>query len=75
MIYAGTQSPEKGKPGYLDDVPLNRIQEFQTAFLAYVDSSYSDLRKNLADQKNLTPELEDQLKKALADFKSRVWKK
>src|SRR5580704_11652959 len=37
VIYAGTQSPEKGKPGYLDDVPLNRVLEFQSAFLAYVD--------------------------------------
>src|SRR5881398_2480732 len=31
-LYAGTE-------GYLDDVPLNRIAEFQTAFLAYVDAS------------------------------------
>src|SRR5438445_3332834 len=30
MIYAGTK-------GYVDDVPLNRIAEFQNAFLAYVD--------------------------------------
>jgi F-type H+/Na+-transporting ATPase subunit alpha len=75
MIYAGTQSPEKGQPGYLDDVPLNRVGEFQSAFLAFIDSSYSALRKNLADQKNLTPELEGELKKALAEFKSRTWKK
>jgi F-type H+/Na+-transporting ATPase subunit alpha len=75
MIYAGTQSPEKGQPGYLDDISLNRVQEFQTAFLAYIDSSYSGLRKNLADQKALTPELEAELKKALLEFKSRVWKK
>src|SRR5881398_1113016 len=32
VIYAATQ-------GYIDDVPLNRIAEFQTAFLAYVDAS------------------------------------
>jgi F-type H+-transporting ATPase subunit alpha len=75
MIYAGTQSPEKGQPGYLDDIPLSRVQEFQTAFLAYIDSSKADLRKNLADQKNLTPELEGELKAALSEFKSRVWKK
>jgi F-type H+-transporting ATPase subunit alpha len=75
MIYAGTQSPEKGQPGYLDDVPLARVQEFQNAFLAYIDSSYSELRKNLAEQKTLTPEFEAELKKALLDFKSRVWKK
>ena len=75
MIYAGTQAPEKGQGGYLDDVPVNRVQEFQTGFLGFVDSSFADLRKNLAEQKNLTPELEAELKKALADYKSRVWKK
>jgi F-type H+-transporting ATPase subunit alpha len=75
MIYAGTQSPEKGQPGYLDDVPLARVQEFQNAFLAFVDTSYPTLRKNLADQKTLTPEIEADLKKSLLEFKSRAWKK
>ena len=75
MIYAGTQAPDKGQPGYLDDVPVNRVGEFQTEFLKYVDGNFADLRKNLAEQKNLTPELETELKKALADFKSKVWKK
>src|SRR5437868_4645989 len=30
IVYAGTK-------GYLDDVPVNRVQEFQTAFLTFVD--------------------------------------
>jgi F-type H+-transporting ATPase subunit alpha len=75
MIYAGTQAPEKGQPGYLDDVPVSRVQEFQTAFLAFIDSSYASLRASLADQKTLTDEFTEQLKKALLEFKSRVWKK
>src|SRR5256885_509408 len=40
MIYAGTK-------GYVDDVPLNRIAEFQNAFLAYVDQRSPALRKDL----------------------------
>jgi len=75
VIYAGTQSPEKGKPGYLDDVPLNRILEFQTAFLAYIDTSAPELRKSLADRKELTSDLEAQLKQAILQFKSSIWKK
>src|SRR6185436_11857209 len=31
VIYVGTQ-------GYLDDVPVTRVQEFQTKFLEYVDA-------------------------------------
>jgi F-type H+-transporting ATPase subunit alpha len=68
VIYAGTQ-------GYLDDVPLPRVQEFQSAFLSYVDSSVPALPKDLAAKKEMTPDLETQLKQALSDFKSKVWKK
>jgi F-type H+-transporting ATPase subunit alpha len=75
VIYAGTQSPEKGKPGYLDDIPLNRVLEFQTAFLAYVDSAAPDLPKGLSDRKELTTDLEAKLKQTLLDFKSKAWKK
>src|SRR5213075_119696 len=31
VIYAGTK-------GYLDDVPVNRVQEFQNKFLEFVDN-------------------------------------
>src|SRR5205814_158037 len=75
VIYAATQAPEKGQPAYLDDVPINRVQEFQTAFLSYVDASASDLRQGLAEKKELTPDLEARLKQLLLDFKSKVWKK
>src|SRR5436305_1515589 len=47
VIYAGTK-------GYLDDVPIARVQEFQNAFLAYVDSSARDLRGLIADKRELT---------------------
>ena len=68
VIYAGTH-------GYLDDVPVSRVQEFQDAFLTYVDASYSGLRQNLAAKKDLTSDIENQLKEALKAFKSSVWKK
>jgi F-type H+-transporting ATPase subunit alpha len=68
IIYAGTK-------GFLDDVPIARIGEFQTAFLAYVDANAAALRKNLADKKDLSDDLEGQLKQALTDFKAKAWKK
>src|SRR5436309_4264087 len=40
-IYAGVK-------GYLDDVPVNRVQEFQNSFLQFIDSSYAPLRTALA---------------------------
>ncbi len=67
VIYAGTQ-------GHLDDVAVGRVQEFQTSFLGYVDTSVPQLRQGLADKKELTSELETLLKQALADFKAKAWK-
>src|SRR3954463_16029707 len=67
VIYAATN-------GYLDDVPINRIAEFQQKLLAYIDASASDLRRTLAEKKELTADAEGKLKQALADFKSKAWK-
>jgi F-type H+/Na+-transporting ATPase subunit alpha len=66
VIYAATQ-------GHVDDVPLNRIQEFQNQLLTYVDTQAPDLRRNLAEKKELTGEIEAQLKQSLADFKAKAW--
>jgi F-type H+-transporting ATPase subunit alpha len=68
VIYGATK-------GYMDDVPVNRIQEFQAGFLTYVDGSVADLRQDLAEKKELTEEIENRLKAALSDFKSKAWKK
>src|SRR5215218_3703891 len=67
VVYAGTK-------GYLDDVPVNRVQEFQNAFLTFVDSSAPAVRQSLQSKPELTKELEGRLKTALSDFKSKSWK-
>ena len=68
VVYAGTK-------GYLDEIPVSRVQEFQTAFLAYVDTSAAALRTDLANKKELTEDIETRLKQALVDFQGKVWKK
>ena len=67
-IYAGTQ-------GCLDDIPVNRVSEFETGFLQYVDASFPSLRSDLADKKELTSDLEEQLKRAINEYKTKMWKK
>src|SRR5688500_6443209 len=74
VIYAGTKGPTPNTT-YLDDVPINRIQEFQSAFLKYVDSTFPQLRSDLASKREMTDAIETQLKQALGDFKSKAWKK
>src|SRR5688572_30133541 len=68
MIYAGTK-------GYMDDVPLSRITEFESKFASFVDSSFSSLRSTLGQKPELTKEVEELLRQTLTDFKSRSWKK
>ncbi|HEX4053532.1 MAG TPA: F0F1 ATP synthase subunit alpha [Tepidisphaeraceae bacterium] len=68
VIYAGTL-------GFLDDVPIGRVQEFQSAFLAYVDATAADFRNELGEKKELTGDLEAKLKQTLNDFKTKAWKK
>ena len=68
VVFAGTQ-------GFLDDVPINRVQEFQNSFLQYVDSSAPAVRQSLLSKPELTKEVEEQLRQALNDFKSKAWKK
>jgi F-type H+-transporting ATPase subunit alpha len=68
VIYAGTK-------GHLDDVPLNRVSEFQDALLKYIDTSAADVRRDLAEKKELSDDIDGRLKQAIADFKAKVWKK
>ncbi|MDB5300865.1 MAG: atpA 1, partial [Phycisphaerales bacterium] len=67
VIYAGTQ-------GFLDDVPLARVQEFQDALLAYIDARVPQVRQAIATKKELSPDVEGPLKDALKAFKTTEWK-
>ncbi|MQF64959.1 F0F1 ATP synthase subunit alpha [SAR202 cluster bacterium AC-409-J13_OGT_754m] len=56
--------------GYMDDVPIAKCREFEFSFQAYMETSQSALESKISDVKDLTPDLEDELKKAIEDFKS-----
>ena len=64
-----------GAKGYLDDVPLNRIGEFQDKFLNFVNTQGTDLVKAMAEKKDLSEDIDGKLHQLLKDFKSRLWTK
>lgn len=66
VIFAGTQ-------GFLDDVAIARVQEFQNSLLAYIDSSAPQVRAGLKDKRELTPDIEKDLRAAITAFKGG-WK-
>ncbi len=55
--------------GYLDDIPVEKVREFETGFLKFMESSFSAWTKTMAVTKELTAESEDTLKKAILQYK------
>lgn len=55
--------------GYLDDIPLNKIKDFENRFELYMETAHSEIMKEIATKKELTPDLESALRKAIQEFK------
>ena len=60
--------------GYVDDVPVERIKEFQAAWTDFLTTRKADLLAKIAEEKALSKELTDALKAAADQFK-QTWKK
>jgi F-type H+-transporting ATPase subunit alpha len=56
--------------GFLDDVPVNRIKVFESAFLDYMDEAHPHLGQAIASEKVLSEETETALRLAIEDFKT-----
>ncbi len=61
IIYAGTK-------GYLDEVPVERVRDFERGLVDALDSTYSDLIDLINDQQALTDEVKDRIDRALKDY-------
>lgn len=55
--------------GYLDDLEIKRISEFETKFLEYMETVHSKLMQKIKKEKMLSDETVSALKKAIDDFK------
>jgi F-type H+-transporting ATPase subunit alpha len=63
LIYAGTQ-------GFADKVPLDRMRAWEITLLRYLETSYPDIGKSIAENKRLTDETIAKLRAALESFTS-----
>ncbi|MDX1609196.1 MAG: F0F1 ATP synthase subunit alpha [Halofilum sp. (in: g-proteobacteria)] len=60
--------------GYLDDVEVNKVVDFEKGLHSHVESKYSDLIEKINEEGDYTDEIKEGLKKALEDFKENgVW--
>ncbi len=62
ILYAATN-------GYLDDVPVEKIRAFESAFQRYMDASHPNIGREIAESKDIAGETETALKSAIEDFK------
>jgi F-type H+/Na+-transporting ATPase subunit alpha len=64
-IFAGTN-------GYLDDVPVNRIRQFEEELLAYVTREHPKIQRDIVAKGKLDDELTSDLRNMLMKFKSKL---
>ena len=57
--------------GYLDDVPIRNVKEWESEFLRFMKASYPDVAVQIKSSKVLSETTEELLKKAIADFKDK----
>ncbi|MCZ6691344.1 MAG: F0F1 ATP synthase subunit alpha [Planctomycetota bacterium] len=62
MIYTGTQ-------GYLDDLPLAKVADFEERLLFYMEHTHSEIPKAIIEEGKLSDETRKKLKSVLDDFK------
>lgn len=63
IIYAATN-------GYLDSVDANSVRKYEKEFISYLKTKYPEVLKNISDKRELTGDIVDSLKAAIADFNS-----
>ena len=62
VIFAGSQ-------GYLDTIPVNKVQDFEKHVLSNMRSKHADLLKTIATEKALSDDTRAKLKSALDEIK------
>lgn len=63
-IWAGTL-------GYLDDIAVTDLRNFDKAFMNFLDNSKGSLLTKIRDKKELTDEIKSEMKEAIQEFKQR----
>jgi len=58
--------------GFLDDVPIDKVAEFENNFHKFMETSHPDLLQQIETDKEFKPETEEKLKSAISAFKKSI---
>jgi F-type H+-transporting ATPase subunit alpha len=65
VLFAGTN-------GFADKVAIEKMRPWETAMLRYMETSYPEIGRDIAERRQITPETDAKLRKALDSF-SATW--
>ena len=66
MVFAGTK-------GYGDKIPVDQVGSWESALLRHVQTTHPDVLRELAEKKQISPELETRLRAVLENF-NKGWR-
>jgi len=61
ILYAVTK-------GFVDDVPVDKVISYEDNFHRFMKASYPDIEKRINEDKEIKPDTEDALRKAVSEF-------
>jgi len=61
ILYAVTK-------GYLDEVPVEKVLAYEESFHRFMKTSYPDIERRINEDKEIKPDTEDALRKAISQF-------
>ncbi len=59
-----------GVNGFIDNIPVNKIRDFEEELLAYIKEKHPQVREEVKTKKKIDEEFGGQLKKIISEFKS-----
>ena len=65
ILFAGTK-------GHLDDVPIEKVGDFEEKFEEFMQSQHKNILDDIEDSKDISEETEKKLEEAITSFKGTI---
>ncbi|GAA0744310.1 F0F1 ATP synthase subunit alpha [Clostridium oceanicum] len=62
ILYAGVNN-------FLNDIPVNKISEFESGLFEYIDTHHRDISKKIIENKKMTDDIKKELNSSIEEFK------
>lgn len=56
--------------GFCDQIPVEKMKQWESDFLKFIEASYPEIGREISNKKRITPENEERLRAAIAQYNS-----